>query len=47
METMNYREKKKKSLKLPIFALTSFLALGSAVVAYRNNERRRACCSWQ
>lgn len=34
METMNYREKKKKSLKLPIFGLSTFLIAGACVVTY-------------
>ena len=34
METMNYREKKKKSLKLPIFGLSTFLIAGACVITY-------------
>ncbi len=34
METMNYREKRKKSLKGPIFAIASFLTLGTGVITY-------------
>ena len=39
METMNYREKK-KSLKLPIFGLTTFMLVGTGVIFYgMNNEK--------
>lgn len=34
MEMMNYSEKRKKSLKGPIFAITSFLVVGTGVITY-------------
>ena len=34
METMSYREKKRKSLKGPIFAISSFLAIGTGIITY-------------
>mgnify|MGYP003317594693 CR=1 FL=1 len=34
METMNFREKKRKSLKGPIFGITSFLVIGTGVITY-------------